>query len=290
MSHQHTAKERLIDAAYLLGGIVSVCVALKGLLVPNAALDGGVTGVSLLLHELFHWNLPLLLLIINIPFLVMGMKQIHWKFSLKILFSVALLALFLEFLPIEVLSHDRLIVSVFGGFFMGLGVGLSMRGGYALDGIEVLALYTLKRSSFTISEIILGLNAILFVIAGFFFGVELALYSMLTYFVASKTIGYVIGGIEEYTGVTIISSESESIKQKLVMELGKGISVYKGERGFLPENFHESNEVDIVFTIVTRLEVRRLRNAVKEIDPSAFVYTYSIKEASGGVLKKIAKH
>jgi len=220
----------------------------------------------------------------------MGVKQIHWKFSLKILFSVALLSLFLEFLPIDVLSHDRLLVSVFGGFFMGLGIGLSMRGGYALDGIEVLALYTLKRSGFTISEIILGLNAILFCIAGFFFGVELALYSMLTYFIASKTIGYVIGGIEEYTGVTIISSEAEAIKQKLVMDLGKGISVYKGERGFLPDNFKVSSEVDIVFTIVTRLEVRRLRNAVKEIDPAAFVYTYSIKEASGGVLKKIAKH
>jgi len=290
MSHQHSTKERMIDFSYLLGGILSVCIALKGLLVPNGALDGGVTGASLLLHEIFHWNLPLLLFIINIPFLVLGIKQIHWKFSVKILFSVALLSLFLEFLPIEVISHDRIIVSIFGGFFMGLGVGLSMRGGFALDGIEVLALYTLKRSGFTISEIILGLNAILFGIAGLFFGAELALYSMLTYFVASQTISYVIGGIEEYTGVTIISAESEAIKEKIVTGLGKGISVYKGQRGFLPDNFQVSNDVDIVFTIVTRLEVRRLRNAVKDIDPMAFIYTHAIKEASGGVLKKIAKH
>lgn len=186
--HQATAKERIIDFSYLIGGIIFVCIGLKGLLVPNSALDGGVTGVSLLLHELFHWNLAFLLLVINIPFLVMGARHIHWKFSLKILFSIILLSLFLEFLPIQVLSHDKLLVSIFGGFFMGLGVGLSMRGGYALDGIEVLALYTLKRSGFTISEIILGLNAVIFIVAGFFFGVELALYSMLTYFVASRTI------------------------------------------------------------------------------------------------------
>ena len=173
---------------------------------------------------------------------------------------------------------------------MGIGVGLAIRGGCALDGIEVLALYTGKRISFTISEIILGINIIIFLIAGIELGLPTALYSILTYYTASRTINFVIEGLEEYTSVTIISSESEQIKRQLVMVLGRGITVYKGERGFLKDSFDISLPVDIVFTVVTRLEVRRLRNLVHEIDPKAFIFTSIVKEAAGGVLKKRARH
>jgi uncharacterized membrane-anchored protein YitT (DUF2179 family) len=169
---------------------------------------------------------------------------------------------------------------------MGLGVGLSIRGGCALDGIEILALYTLKRSSFTISEIILGINIIIFLIAAFELGLPTALYSILTYYTASRTISFVIDGLEEYTAVNIISGQSEIIKEKLVMELGRGITIYKGERGFLKESFDVHQPVDIIFTVITRFEVRRLKNLVHSIDPKAFVFTNSIKEAAGGVLKK----
>ena len=145
---------------------------------------------------------------------------------------------------------------------MGLGVGIAMRGGCALDGIEVLALYTGKRISFTISEIILGINIIIFLIAAFKLGLPVALYSILTYYTASRTINFVIEGLEEYTGVTIISGQSEKIKEQLVLGLGRGITVYKGERGFMKESFDISQPVDIVFTIVTRMELRRLKNMV----------------------------
>jgi uncharacterized membrane-anchored protein YitT (DUF2179 family) len=183
-----------------------------------------------------------------------------------------------------------LLVSVFGGFFLGLGIGLAMRAGCALDGLEVFALYTLKRSSFTISEIILGLNVVIFILAAFHFGLERALFAMLTYFVATRTINYVIEGVEEYTGVTIISARSKEIKEKLVLELGRGITIYKGEGGFMKENFEVSENCDIVFTIITRLEVRRLKNVVNNIDPMAFVFTHTIKEAAGGVLKRRVSH
>jgi uncharacterized membrane-anchored protein YitT (DUF2179 family) len=173
---------------------------------------------------------------------------------------------------------------------MGIGVGLAIRGGCALDGIEVLALYTGKRISFTISEIILGINIIIFLIAAIDLGLPTALYSIMTYYTASKTISFVIEGLEEYTGVTIISGESQQVKERLVMELGRGITVYKGERGFLRDSFDISQPVDIVFTVITRLEVRRLRNLVHEIDPKAFIFTSTIKEAAGGVLKKRARH
>ncbi|NDC42703.1 MAG: YitT family protein, partial [Chitinophagia bacterium] len=141
-----------------------------------------------------------------------------------------------------------------------------------------------------ISEIILGLNVVLFVIAAFAFGLETALKSMLIYFIATRTVDYVIEGVEEFTGVTIISAKSQEIKEILVMKLGRGITVYKGERGFMKDSFEISQDCDIVFTVITRLEVRRLKNLVHQADPKAFVFTNTIKEAAGGVLSRHAAH
>jgi uncharacterized membrane-anchored protein YitT (DUF2179 family) len=276
------------DIIYTGLGIVCAGFALQSFLVPNKFLDGGVTGVSLLMHELYHWPLGILILVVNIPFIIMGYFQVGKAFALRTLLSVVALALCLLYIPYPKITEDNLIVSIFGGFFLGLGIGLGMRGGCAIDGIEVLALYTLRRSSFTISEIILGLNAIIFLIAALKFGLEIALYAMLTYYIATRTIDYVIEGLEEYTGVTIISGNSEAIKQELVMKLGRGITVYKGERGFMKDSFEVSQDCDIVFTVITRLEVRRLKNVVHGIDPKAFIFTNTIKEAAGGVLKRRA--
>ena len=165
-----------------------------------------------------------------------------------------------------------------------------MRAGAALDGIEVLALYTLKRTSFTITEIILGINIIIFSVAAFKFGVETALYSCLTYFAASRTIDYVVEGLQAFTGVTIISSESQVIKHELVNNLKRGITVYKGERGFLPESFEVSADCDIIFTVITRFELRKLKNLIYEVDPNAFVFASTIKEASGGIISRKQHH
>jgi len=309
----------LVDSLYVSAGALLMAFALKSFLVPNGFLDGGVTGLSLLLHESFHTsNLTLALLLIgtNIPFIIMGYFSVSKTFVFKTIISVILLALCFTLIPfpqfldpqhLAVAAHgghaehafqgahlpqafDRILLSIFGGFFLGLGIGLGMRGGCALDGIEVLALYTLKRSSFTISEIILGINAILFLFATVFVGFDVALYAILTYYIATRTIDYVIEGLEEFTGVTIISAHSEEIKRCLVQELGRGITIYKGERGFLKDSFEVSADVDIVFTVITRLEVRRLRNLVHTIDPRAFVFTHTIKEAAGGVLSRTAHH
>jgi len=280
----------LQDIVYTVAGAIITGFALKGFLVPNDFLDGGVTGVSLLLHELYHFNLGIVIILANIPFIIMGAIQVNKKFAFKTLATVVLLAICLEFLPYQLVTNDKLLVSIFGGFFLGLGIGLAMRGGCALDGIEVLALYTLKRSSFTISEIILGLNVVIFLAAALHFGLERALFAMLTYYIATRTIDYVIEGLEEYTGVTIISGKSQEIKEKLVLQLGRGITIYKGERGFMKDSFEISQDCDIVFTVITRLEVRRLKNVVHDIDPKAFVFTHSIKEAAGGVLKRHAGH
>jgi uncharacterized membrane-anchored protein YitT (DUF2179 family) len=193
-------------------------------------------------------------------------------------------------IPNYAVTEDKLLISIFGGVFLGIGIGLIMRTGAALDGIEVLAVYTLKRTSFTISEIILGINILIFTIAAFKYGIETALYSVLTYFTATRCIDYVVEGLQAYTGVTIVSGKSEAIKYQLVNKLGRGITVYKGERGFLPGKYDISSECDIIFTVITRLELRKLKNLVYEVDPKAFVFANTIKEASGGVIKRRHAH
>jgi uncharacterized membrane-anchored protein YitT (DUF2179 family) len=279
-----------IDTIYTLAGILFCGFALRSFLVPNQFFDGGVTGISLLIHELYHINIAYVIILANIPFIVMGAFQVNRVFAFRTLAAVIGLALCLHFIPYPQITSDKLLVSIFGGVFMGIGVGLAIRGGCALDGIEVLALYTGKRISFTISEIILGINIVIFLVAALKLGLPTALYSILTYYTASRAINFVIEGLEEYTGVTIISGQSEAVKERLVMGLGRGITIYKGERGFLKESFDVSQPVDIVFTVVTRLELRRLKNLVHDIDPKAFVFTSVIKEAAGGVLKRRARH
>jgi uncharacterized membrane-anchored protein YitT (DUF2179 family) len=276
------------DALYIIFGAFISGFALKGFMVPNNFLDGGVTGISLLLHEVYHLNLAIVLVLANIPLVVMGGYQINARFAYKTSACIILLSLFVTFVHYPIITNDKLLISVFGGFFMGLGIGLAMRGGCAMDGIEILALYTGRRSSFTITEIIFAMNCIIFLMAAIKFNIQTSLYSMLTYFTASKTIDYVIEGLEAYTGVTIISGKSEEIKKKLVMQLGRGITIYKGERGFMKDSFEVSQDCDIVFTVVTRLEVRKLKNLVHHIDPRAFIFTNTIKEAAGGILKRHA--
>ena len=280
----------LKDFIYTLFGVLFSGFALKSFLIPNQFFDGGVTGISLLIHELYHLNIAYVIVIANIPFIIAGAFQIDRHFAFKTVLAVVALGLCLHYIPYPQITSDKLLVSIFGGVFMGIGVGLAIRGGCALDGVEVLALYTGKRISFTISEIILGINIIIFLIAAIKLGLPTALYSILTYYAASRTSNFVIEGLEEYTGVTIISGQNAIIKERLVMEMGRGITVYKGERGFLKSSFEVSQPVDIIFTVVTRLEVRRLRNMVHEVDEKAFVFTSTIKEAAGGVLKKRARH
>lgn len=271
---------------YAITGILFSAFALKGFLVPNHFLDGGVTGIALILHEILHINLSTLIILVNIPFIIMGLYQVSFRFAWMSLLCIALYAIGYWLIPFQMITNDKFMVSIFGGFFLGLGVGFAMRGGFTLDGIEVLALYTTKRSSFKISEVILGLNVLIFIIGAFFVSLVTALYAMLTYFIASKTIDYVIEGVDEYTGMTIISAESETIKEKLVKEFGRGITVYKGQRGFHKDSFEISQPCDILFTVVTRFEVRQMRIMVQDVDPKAFVFTNSINEIAGGVLKK----
>jgi uncharacterized membrane-anchored protein YitT (DUF2179 family)/predicted metal-dependent HD superfamily phosphohydrolase len=279
------------DAIFMVLGVLISTLALKGFLVPNHFFDGGITGFSLLLHELYHYNLAMVILIANLPLIIIAWFTVGKNFALKTLLCVAMLAVCLFLIPFpEVKTTDKILVAVFGGFFMGVGIGMCMRAGCALDGIEVLALKAFRKTPFTVTEMILAINVLIFSVAAFRLGIMTALYSVLTYFTASRSIDYVVEGIEAYTGVTIISAQSDLLKHRLVNELGRGITVYKGERGFLPGDFETSTECDIIFTVVTRLELRKLKNLVHETDPHAFVFANIIREASGGILRRRQAH
>jgi uncharacterized membrane-anchored protein YitT (DUF2179 family) len=276
---------------YTVAGIICAVVALKGFMVPNHFLDGGVTGISILLEEIFHIPISLLLVVLNVPFLYIGYKKIGKTFAIQTLIAVLLLAAMMHFVDIpEAFTKDRILIAVFGGFLIGLGIGLVIKGGGVIDGLEVIADYTNKKSGFTTSEFILLVNSFIMMGAAFEFGIETAMYSILTYFTAMKTSDYVVDGFEEYTALTIISKEHESVKSLIVNEFDKAISVYKGERGYLPGSFDTHYDCDIVMTIVTRLEVHRLKQAISDVDPYAFFYVQSIKEVKGGLVKQTRVH
>lgn len=278
------------DIIFVVLGILLSGFALKYFIVPNSFFDGGISGVSLLIHKIFDINLGTVLALANLPFIILARKLVDFKFALATAICIFLLSTFLFLVPEHRVVDDKLLASVFGGFFLGVGNGLVIRAGCSLDGIEILALYTRRKTSFTTTEIIFVINFIIFLIAALKFDLNTSMYSMITYFTASKTADYVVEGIEAYTGVTIISGRSEVLKNKLVNELGRGITIYKGERGYLPGNFEVHSDTDIIFTVITRLELRRLKEVVYETDPAAFVFANIIKEASGGILKKRKVH
>jgi uncharacterized membrane-anchored protein YitT (DUF2179 family) len=280
----------LQDLLLMVAGVLISGFALKGFLVPNHFFDGGITGVSLLLHEIYHYNLAIVIILLNLPLVIISFFTVGKTFAIRTLVAVVLLGISLWLLPTIQLTSDKLLISIFGGAFLGLGVGLVMRSGAALDGIEVLAIYTLRKTSFTMSEIILGLNIMIFATAAIYLSVETALYSVLTYFCATRTIDYIIEGIQAFTGVTIISGKNEEIKHQLVHKFGRGITIYKGERGYLPDNFDQKMDCDIIFTVISRMEMRKLLNVVQNLDPNAFIIANTIREASGGILSRKSHH
>jgi len=280
-------RKEIVRLIMIAAGITSAAFGLKGFLIPNEFIDGGVTGISLLISSLTGLPISALLIVINIPFIWLGYKRIDRVFALKTLVAILVLSLVLYVINFPLVTNDKLLTAVFGGFFLGMGIGLAMRGGCVIDGTELLAVYINPRSFLSIGQIILVINVIIFSIAAFFLGMESALYSILTYLAASQTINYIIQGFDEYTAVTIVSPKSELIKNVIMRHLHRGVTVYKGERGFGKTQI-ETKDIDILFTIITRLDVQRLVTRVQQIDPSAFIITNSVSEVRGGLVKRKA--
>jgi uncharacterized membrane-anchored protein YitT (DUF2179 family) len=270
----------LRDSFFILLGVLSAGFGLKGFLLPNMFLDGGAMGISLTIAELTEIPLSVLIVVVNLPFVIMGSSTISKEFALKSIIAIILLAICVHFLPFPIITSDKLLIAIFGGFFLGLGIGLAIRGGSVIDGTEVLAIFVSKKTSLTIGDVILIFNVLIFSVAAYVFSIEISLYAMLTYFGASKTVDFVVSGIEEYVGVTIISDYSEEIRLAIIEKVGRGCTIYFGKRGKTME------QTEIVYTLITRLELAKLHTEIDKIDKDAFVVMHNIKDAKGGMIKK----
>ncbi|MFY8098120.1 MAG: YitT family protein [Flavobacterium sp.] len=269
-------------------GIFSAAFGFKGFLLTNDFIDGGATGISLLISAITKIPLPLLIVVVNIPFVLLGYKVVSRKFAIKTAIAITGLSLVLATVSFPNVTNDNLLVAIFGGFFLGAGIGFAVRGGAVIDGTEVLAIYLSRKFGTTIGDVIIVINVIIFSTAAYFLGIEVALYSMITYLSASKTLDFIVEGIDEYIGVTIISSNSEEIRQMIIEKMGRGVTVYSGKKGYGKRG--ETKETDILYTVVTRLELNRLNTEIEKIEPDAFIVMNSVKDTKGGMIKKRPLH
>lgn len=276
-------------AVLILFGVLLASFGLKGFLLPNHFIDGGITGISLLTHQLTGIPVSIWIITFNAPFILMGAKQISKIFAIKTTIAILTLAAVIYFIDFPVITDDKLLISIFGGFFLGSGIGLAIRGGCVIDGTEILAVYINRKSILSMGDIILLINVLIFIVAAFILNIETALYSILTYLSASKTVDFIIQGIEEYTGVTIISSKSAQIREAITKKLGRGVTIYKGERGLEHSQF-KNKDIDIIFTVVTRLELSKLKEEIEKIDHKAFIVMSTISDTKGGIIKPRPLH
>lgn len=281
-----TAIEQLI---MIILGILSAGMGLKGFLLSSHFIDGGVTGISMLLADITGLHISILIFVINMPFIFLAYRRLGFSFAIKSAAAIAGLSLCLAFMSYPDVTHDKLLTAVFGGFFIGVGIGFAIRGGAVLDGTEIAALLVSKRFQlFKVNDIILLLNVIIFSAAIFFLGVESALYSILTYLSASKMIDFILNGIEQHTGITVVSGKGEEIR-KAITDMGRGVTVYEGKSGYGKDGYVNDTR-DIIFTVATRLEIPSIKQRILDIDPSAFIVQHSIDDTTGGLLRRKGHH
>src|SRR6185312_2791273 len=280
-----TAIRLIKDALLLSAGIFSAAFGFKGFLLTNHFIDGGATGISLLISALTSIPLYQLIICVNLPFIVLAYRVMGKIFAIKTALAISGLALVLATVHFPDVTQDKLLVAVFGGFFLGAGVGFAVRGGAVIDGTEVLSIFLNRKLKITIGDIILIFNILIFSVVAYLLSVETALYSILTYLAASRTVNFIIEGIEEYTGITIVSHKSEEIRKMIIEQLGRGVTVYQGKRGFGTKGDNKAG-MDIIYTVITRLEVTKLSTEIEKIDPEAFVVTSRVKDTKGGMIKK----
>ncbi|WP_439152589.1 YitT family protein [Winogradskyella sp.] len=264
-------------------GIILASIGLKAFLLPNGFLDGGVTGIALLVNRLVNINISILLIIFSTPFLILGFYTVSKRIVIKSIISILGLALFIHFENFEIITEDKLLISIFGGLFLGAGIGIAIRNGSVLDGSEILGVYLNDKFGFSIGQIILLFNIILFSITAYVISVEVALYSILTYIVTAKVTDLTIEGFEDFIGVTIVSKQYIEIKLAIMEELGAGLTTYKGSKGFGSQGTQE--DFDIIHTIINRIDIKKMHRIINKIDEDAFIVEFDVNNVKGGVLR-----
>ncbi len=274
-------QRELKNVALIVVAIFSASMGIHGFLLSSRFIDGGVTGISMLLSSVLGWPLPILIAVINLPFIALGYSFIGRAFALRSVLAIAGLSVCLATVPFPDVTPDKLLTAVFGGFFLGAGIGLAIRGGAVLDGTEIAALLASRNIHILrVADVILALNIVIFLTAAFFLGVESAMYSILTYFSASRTLDFILHGLEEFTAITIISEKSEAIRHAITTGLRRGLTIYKGRGGV------SGTEQEILMCVVTRLEIGKVKSIALEHDPGAFIMFHPLSDVSGGVHRK----
>jgi uncharacterized membrane-anchored protein YitT (DUF2179 family) len=271
-------------------GILSASIGLKSFLLSSKFIDGGVTGISMLVAETTGLPISVLIFVLNAPFIYLGYRRLGALFAIKSALAIFGLSLCLAFIHFPDVTPDKLLTAVFGGFFIGVGSGLAMRAGAVLDGTEIAAVLVSKRTQLlSVSDVVLIVNVIIFSTAALFLGVESALYSILTYVAASKMIDFILNGFEQYTGITVISTKSDVIRRVITQKLGRGVTIYQGKSGYGKDG-QINDPRDIIFTVATRLEIPSIKQAILKVDPAAFIVQQSIDDTTGGLLKRKGIH
>ena len=280
--HKRRSKKHLLGnvLAVPIGALLSA-IGLEIFLVPNHILDGGITGISIILAYLTQIPLGLFIAILNLPFIIIGYKQIGKTFAFTTLYGILCLSIFTSvFIPVPEITSDPLLASVFGGIILGMGVGIVIRNGGSQDGTEILSILVNKKIPFSVGEIVMFINIFILGSAGFFFGWDHAMYSLLAYFIAFKTIDIMIEGLEQSKSVWIISDKHEELGEALNSRLGRGVTYLNGQGAY------SHDEKQVIFTVVTRLEEAKLKSIVDDIDPQAFLAVGDIHDVKGGNFKK----
>ncbi|OJJ13920.1 hypothetical protein BKI52_44955 [marine bacterium AO1-C] len=259
-------------------------IGLKAFLLPNGFLDGGVTGIAILISELFHVNISLMLPIISIPFFIIGYFNVTKRILLKSIISVVCLSLMIHFENFKPITDDKLIIATFGGIFLGCGIGLAIRNGSVLDGSELLGLYFNKKYGFSIGSIILLFNIVLFGITALLISAEVAMYSILTYLVTGKAVDFTIQGFENYVGLMIISKNSSELQNSFHQKIGQGITIYQGVRGYGRSGISEPKE--IIHVVANRIDVMRIKRMIEEVDQDAFIIEFDVNNVNGGKIRR----
>lgn len=280
-----TLKRYVKDYFFIVAGILSAGFGLRGFLMPNDFIDGGAVGISLLTNEITDIPVSLLIVLINIPFIILGIRVINLTFSIKTALAILALSILVAYFPFPHITEDKLLVAIFGGFFLGAGIGLAIRGGSVIDGTEILAIFLSRKYSVGIGDIIIVINVIIFSFAAYLLSIETAMYAMLTYISASKTVDFLVDGIEEYFGVTIISENSAEIQSMIKDVMQRGFTVYIQKKG-IGKKGERLIDAEVTYTVITRLELGKLQSEIEKIDSDAFVVIQSVKDIKGGMVKK----
>ncbi|NAS29534.1 DUF2179 domain-containing protein [Flavobacteriaceae bacterium R38] len=265
-------------------GVLFASIGLKAFLLPNGFMEGGITGISILINTQTQWNVSILLIVLSIPALLLMYFTMARRTLVKSIISIIALAVSIHFETFSIITTDKLLIAIFGGLFMGLGIGITIRNGAVLDGSEVLGIYLNDRYGISIGKVVLVFNVVLFSITALILSVEIAMYSILTFMVTAKVTDIMIEGFEDFIGLMVVSKKNSQIKESILKSMGTGITVYKGVHGY--GNNGEIKDFDIIHTVINRIDIRKAYKVIDQIDTEAFVMEFDVNHIKGGVLRR----